>query len=193
MSLVPSDPTLKDQLGFEYSVRTFTDEELSLNFFFENPTSVSSYEKDTLVFKLDNFRDREGSIIYDNFEIRKKMPRQASPAAVEVAESAGAAASAAVGASTSVNLVLNILLSGSLNQMLSSIKNLQVIVHLTLLTVNRPAITKPFFSKLFEMISFDPINIEDQITAIFSLPDESDDEDEESDDDVNDEDFDDED
>ena len=54
------------------------------------------------------------------------------PAEAAVLEAAGAFASASAGASLSFNFVLNILMSSSLNSMLSAIKNLQVIVHLIL-------------------------------------------------------------
>jgi len=43
--------------------------------------------------------------------------------------------------------------------MLSSIKNLQVIVHLTLVNVIIPANAFIFFAMIFEIIAFDPIDI----------------------------------
>lgn len=79
---------------------------------------------------------------------------------------------------------MNIILSGSANQLLASIKTLQVMVHLTLLHVHKPVITAKFFEELFKMISFDPVdNIEVYIRAFFNIPEEGDgddDDDEES-------------
>ena len=57
--------------------------------------------------------------------------------------------------------------------MLSSIKNLQVIVHLVLLSVIVPANAFIFFKGLFKMIAFDPIaeivDIGPTVNYIFNL------------------------
>ena len=45
--------------------------------------------------------------------------------------------------------------------MLSSIKNLQVIVHLVLFAIIVPATAKIFLAELFKMIAFDPIECSD--------------------------------
>ena len=52
-------------------------------------------------------------------------------------------------------------MSASLNAMLSSIKNLQVVVHLCLLQVVVPAVSDMFFLALFDIIAFDPVDVED--------------------------------
>lgn len=59
-----------------------------------------------------------------------------------------------------------------MNQMLSSIKNLQVIVHLCLLSVIMPANSQIFFEYLFEMIAFDPVDVDDLINDMFGLKDD---------------------
>ena len=112
---------------------------------FENPKSVSNGDIDVLVVELEDFRDPQGELIYDSLIIRRNMPSQTSIEAAEAVESAGAAASSVVGASTTINIVLNLVMSSSLNQMLSHIKNTQLMVHLTLLRVDRPPITANFF------------------------------------------------
>ena len=53
--------------------------------------------------------------------------------------------------------------------MLSSIKNLQVIVHLVLFKVIEPANSEIFFAALFNMIAFDPIDVTEQINTVFVL------------------------
>ena len=85
------------------------------------------------------------------------------------AENAGAAASTAVGTSTTINVILNIIMSASMNQMLGSIKTLQVIVHLCLFTLIIPANADVFFAELFNMIAFDPVDVQDQILLIFDV------------------------
>ena len=60
-------------------------------------------------------------------------------------------------------------MSASMNQMLGSIKNLQVIVHLCLLGVIVPANAAIFFEYLFAMIAFDPVDITEYINGGFEL------------------------
>mmetsp|Transcript_34941 Transcript_34941/g.42830 ORF Transcript_34941/g.42830 Transcript_34941/m.42830 type:complete len:94 (-) Transcript_34941:1640-1921(-) len=93
--------------------------------------------------------------------MRKPLPTQLDPGTAATIQAVGATASAGVGASFSFNIILNLVASQSLNQMLSSIKNLQVIVHLTLVNVIIPANAMIFFAAILEIIAFDPIDIED--------------------------------
>ena len=83
----------------------------------------------------------------------------------------GTAASASVGASISFTIVLNLMVSQSLNRMLSSIKNLQVIIHLTLFNVIIPANASIFFAIIFKIIAFDPIKTSEYIMDIFEIED----------------------
>ena len=53
--------------------------------------------------------------------------------------------------------------------MLGSIKNLQVIVHLCLMSVIVPANAWIVFEQIFKMIAFDPIDISEYIDTGFSL------------------------
>ena len=55
-----------------------------------------------------------------------------------------------------------------MNQMLGSIKNLQIIVHLCLLAVIVPANAQILFTHLFDMIAFDPIDVSLVTEPIFS-------------------------
>ena len=83
-------------------------------------------------------------------------------------ETAGSFASTGVATSFSFNFVLSILLSTSLSQMLSSIKNLQVIVHLSLLGIVMPGLASVFFASIQTMIAFDPLpNADDYIEEVF--------------------------
>ena len=83
----------------------------------------------------------------------------------------GAAASASVGASISFTIVLNLIVSQNRNRMLSSIKNLQVIIHLTLFNVIIPANASIFFAIIFKLIAFDPIEISEYVMDIFEIKD----------------------
>ena len=82
--------------------------------------------------------------------------------AVALAE-AGAAANFGVGSSFSFNSIMNILMGSSMNAMLESIKNVQVIVHFLLLNVTVPANAAIIFGAIAEMVTFDPVNISEYI------------------------------
>ena len=131
---------------------------------FESPGQISyNAQPEILVIKLQDFRDPDGNLIAEDKEIVKTLPTMIDPAEASVLEAVGAFASASAGASLTFNFVLNLLMSTSLNSMLSAIKNLQVIVHLTLLSVVVPANAQIFFGAIAELISFDPIEIDEII------------------------------
>ena len=105
------------------------------------------------------------------------------PGTAAAMAAAGSTASAGVGSSFSFNFVLNILMSSSLNSMLSAIKNVQVIVHLTLLSVVVPANAQIFYGAIAEMVAFDPVEIDAYIDIGFKTrPDDDYELDEELDD-----------
>ena len=86
-----------------------------------------------------------------------------NPEVATALEVAGAAAKGGVGSSFSFNSILSILMGSSMNAMLASIKNVQVIVHLLLLNVTVPANAAIFFGAIAEMVAFDPIDISEYI------------------------------
>ena len=82
------------------------------------------------------------------------------PGLASVIEAAGVTAAASSAASMSLNFILNIVMSTSFNQMLSAIKNVQIIVHLTLLSVVVPANAQLFYGAIAEMVAFDPVEMD---------------------------------
>ena len=56
-------------------------------------------------------------------------------------------------------------MGSSMNAMLASIKNVQVIVHLSLLNVIVPANAQIFFGAVAEMVVFDPVDVSEYISA----------------------------
>ena len=89
------------------------------------------------------------------------------------ASMAADAASTTVGATATFNIILNVIMSASMNQMLGSIKNLQVIVHLCLFTLIIPANADVFLAALFDMIAFDPIDVQFLLEAIFTIEEDT--------------------
>ena len=83
---------------------------------------------------------------------------------------AGDVASAAVGAQSVMNIVLQFIMNGSANQMLATIKHLQIICHLGLLFVIVPGNASIFLKTIIEMVTFDPVpDLEPHIATVFSL------------------------
>ena len=140
---------------------------LTVNFVDPDNVSIAA-ETDMLVIELKDFRDNEGNLIVEEKIIRIPIPNQVSFDLAVTMETAGSFASSGVATSFSFNFVLSILLSTSLSQMLSSIKNLQVIVHLSLLGIVMPGLASVFFASIQTMIAFDPLpNADDYIEEVF--------------------------
>ena len=141
---------------------------------FTNPEQISvSEEPESLIIRLKDFRDPNGELIAKDQEIRKSLPTQINPSMAEALQAAGSIASASVGTSLSFNFVLNILMRTSLNSMLSAIKFLQIVVHLTLLSVIVPANAQIFYGAIAEIVAFDPIELDTLFDFGFKMrPDE---------------------
>ena len=89
---------------------------------------------------------------------------------IEMIEAAGSVASGGVGTSFSFNFIIKLVFKTSMNQLLSAIKNLQVIVHLGLLGIALPGIASIFFNSIQTMIAFDPIpNLDPYIGEVFHI------------------------
>ena len=89
---------------------------------------------------------------------------------------AGDSAAAGVGGTFSFNFILNLIMSTSMNQMLSSIKNMQIIVHLILFSFVVPGVTSIFFAALADMITFDPFDSASVYTEKYFSLEEAEDE-----------------
>ena len=76
-----------------------------------------------------------------------------------------------IGTNFITNFILNVSLSQSLSMMLSLVKQLQIIVHLLLMDVIMPANTGFLFSFIIGILTYDPINISDQVRIIAGLDD----------------------
>ena len=111
-------------------------------------------------------------MVAEDQDVSQALPCQIDGAAAVVTAAAAAAATSAVGGSFSFNLIFSIVMKTSLNTMLSAIKNLQIIVHLCLLSVIVPGNSQEFFNSLFDMIAFDPIDIREYADIGFDFSDE---------------------
>ena len=90
------------------------------------------------------------------------MPNQLDKQTAEVLESAGLATVGTVATTVVINIFLSFLKGASLNTMISSIKSMQIIVHLCLmLNLLVPPNAQVFIDELFNMIKFDPVDPEE--------------------------------
>ena len=74
-----------------------------------------------------------------------------------------------VGITMSVHYLVSVLTNSSLGALISSIKALQIITHLSLMPVIIPANAQIFFSYICSAVSFDPIDIQESVEKFFDL------------------------
>lgn len=168
-----------EKLRFTYRPGEFTDSKLDLEMEFENPSYVygaPNPDQDKLLIKMRDFRDKEGNLIVEAFEVEKPIPSQVDGDFAVALDIAGGLAAGTVGGSFSFNFILNLLMGTSMSQLLGSIKPLQVIIHLSLMSVEVPGAAQSIFGAIAELVVFDPIPVEDEINELFELAHEDDNE-----------------
>ena len=99
-----------------------------------------------MVVKMLKFRDEEGKLIAYESEVRVNIPTQIDEETAELYETVAGAIGASSGAALSSKLVLNILIAGSTQQLIGSIKNLQVIVFIGLTNAIVPTSSQLIFA-----------------------------------------------
>ena len=169
-----------DKLQFQYSSKEFSDDSLGIQLIFENPNEVSliPYDLDYLVIELENFRDQKGELIADYHTTRTALPNQIdeNSTAFKVLETFGDLIVVALGVTVSFSFALSYLMNASLQQLLSLVKNLQLVSHIPLLSVFVPAITLGFFEIIFKALRFDLFEVSEYTQQMFGLSEEEADE-----------------
>jgi hypothetical protein len=92
-------------------------------------------------------------------ELVKELPQQINPKLGKQLEIASKALEGSSKALFLGNFALNILLSGAINQMLSALNKLQIMVHLLLVNVKIPANAAIFCQSLLGLVSFELIDL----------------------------------
>jgi hypothetical protein len=72
-----------------------------------------------------------------------------------------------------INTVVSIFISGPLQQLLSSVKQLQIIIHITLINVAYPATATIFMGMLMNVLTFQFYNFSSFYNKVFSLDPDS--------------------
>ena len=69
----------------------------------------------------------------------------------------------------SIQYLLSVLTNSGLGALISSIKAMQIITHLSLMPVIIPANTMIYFSYICSAVRFDPVDIQEQVEEFFNL------------------------
>ena len=67
------------------------------------------------------------------------------------------------------NFILNQVLGQSMGPLIGGIETLQIILHICLTDVRVPANAQIVFNEIFKIVSYDPIDIQDQVEDFFNL------------------------
>ena len=87
----------------------------------------------------------------------------------EKIEAAGVTTETLLGVGFSFSVIVNLLVGDRMNKLLGAVKNLQIIVHMTLMRVVMPANSQVFMSAIFGFITFDMFDTS-ELTATFYTP-----------------------
>ena len=87
----------------------------------------------------------------------------------ETIESVSLTIGTLLGFSFSYTLIVNLVVNGRMNKILGAVKNLQILVHLTLMQVLLPANSQAFMSVIFGFVTYDPFDTS-ALTATYYTP-----------------------
>ena len=85
---------------------------------FENPSYIygaPNSDQDTLLIKMRDFRDKEGNLIIDEYEVEKPIPSQVDGDLAVALDVFGGVAAGTVGSSFSFNFILNLIMGTSMS------------------------------------------------------------------------------
>ena len=130
-------------------------------------------EPDLLLIQLDlsGFEDENGLKLPDSVVKYSQIPTQiASLEQAEKINDSGSAAGSSSKASVGSNVVVNILLSGSLSQVWSMIEGLQVVCHMGLFKMKSPGNVNAFNEFFAELARFNIIETSPIVNDFFYFP-----------------------
>jgi len=146
-------------LAFTWDFKSFEDNKLSLSIDFDRPSAISmNADRDfvSVLFRFhDFFFDNYGQPVKEDTSLLMELPPQMSPRSNEVMQAAKQAVSATTTFIFSSNIVMNVFLAASLNQLWSMINSQQIMVLFPLFKINLPANTAVMFNMLMTIAAFD--------------------------------------
>ena len=84
----------------------------------------------------------------------KSLPLMVSQAEVAAVQNFAASTKSAMQSAMLVNTIVSIVISGPLQQLLASVKQLQIIVHIMLINLAYPPTSSIFFGMLMNVLTF---------------------------------------
>lgn len=97
----------QEKLSFDYSVKAFEDDKVTMQLKFKNPEEVSRYtDRETLTIELVEFRDTNGDVICDGSQLNITIPNQLEEAEVATIKTAAVATVTVVGSQFTLNLII---------------------------------------------------------------------------------------
>ncbi len=97
----------KEKLAFDYSVKAFTDNKITMQLKFKNPEEVSRFtEKETLTIELVEFRDSNGEVISDGSRLNITVPNQLEEGEAAAIKATAVATVTVVGSQFTLNLII---------------------------------------------------------------------------------------
>ena len=174
MYIEPGEMTNAEKLKFKYRVEKFEDEKLTVQLTFENPGHVSATkEQDILTVKLKELRDSDEKLIVEDWTIKRPLPNQVDEETAAIISFVVQVVIALTGSALSFVSIQKLIIGNSLNMLIGAIKNMQVLVHLTLISFLVPANTLVFFGLILEFVTFDLIDTS-SLTQSYYNPEEED-------------------
>ena len=169
MYIEPGEMTNAEKLKFKYRVEKFEDEKLTVQLTFENPGHVSATkEQDILTVKLKELRDLDDKLIVEDWTIKRPLPNQLDEETAAIIDFVVQVVIATAGTGLSFVFTQKLILGQSLNMIIGTAKNMQVIVHLTLIQFLVPANSQVFMGIVFEFVTLDLIDTSSLTEAYFN-------------------------
>ena len=162
-----------DLIGLDWTLSEAGEEALSFKLIYTDPLEVSQNEtpdKVKVLLNLSEFTDEYGQTLGNDTILIVDAPRQIpSEEEAQAIEKGGESSEAASSSVMGGNLILNIILAASLNQLWTMLNGLQLSTHMQLFNLKFPANASFLLNFLVTVATFDVMPIE-TIWFFFDFP-----------------------
>ena len=117
----------------------------------------------------DNVSIAESEIL----EVKKFVPQQIELILADQLKKAAGVMKNSSKAAVIFNFVMNMVFSGALQEMLSAMKKMQIMIHMLLINVQIPPTAQIFFSSLLKLVTFEIIDISSYIRKVLNLEEDA--------------------
>ena len=158
--VIPGKQSEMHMLKFNWTFVEFQTTQMLIQLDFENRNYVSQYSnnKDFIqltIYGFQLFADSLGNFMSPPTVLApKSLPLMASQTEVAAIQSFADTTKSAMQSAMLVNTIVSLVISGPLQQLLSSVKQLQIIVHIMLINLAYPPTSSIFFGMLMNVLTF---------------------------------------